>query len=793
VAKITAMVYEDNIESIVSDRGQKSVVESLSPKNIKVNIKSNNLGFDVELTNDAKPKLIFDVENAEGKNGILHGNGGTMFGTVKDGKLVFDLDTQDTLKLTETNSKLTLKIEGVEKTIDVNLDATPDTLKINNLDTTPKNGKYSIIVNGNVSDEESGNSVNIAKSVKIVDLETAKETSYNLSDNKFTADLQINLSKNYLVQHEDAAGNITRETIEFIKNSGLDVNMYFYNCTDADFLKLPGVTSKYTKDLGVCALIQDGDNVAKWISTHEQSATATATKLNFSKTDQRFSNGKYDGVLQVDKIKDFMPNNYTLNEAQPRGSDVIVNMDGYLYMEAGKYKFKLSGYDNKATVTVDGVNVVNSGAYQNIEGDTLDNQGRDIEGKEIVINKAGFYKIGVNYVDLNQGHMALKVEVSKNNGAYKVVGDDSSGTRLYSNSYVKALNQSNVIENAKKISSVIKLPLDADIGEKVSYMENGTKKSYILTTEDIQAGNIRINSANISNVTLENNIYVDVGSGLTGHEIRRYKSAKLHKGFEKITNILELSTNGGKQIVEIDTNHPETSGNIKGVNWSITTSGGWYINSSYEMSVKYVKKTTQDISLDNDVTHKESYEVKSGIDLTKYDLIQLKQDENSIKGSDSDDSFVYDASKIIDASGGTDKLIIMDSIDFTKIADLDKKLNSFEKIQLGSDGASGSVKVTFNAETVSDMIDSAVTDKNSIKALNTILQIDGDSDDVLNLKGFNKLTDQATLDNIKTKHSTVGDKNSIDMTNYDVYSGVNKAGETVYIEVDKEIKVNTEL
>ena len=173
----------------------------------------------------------------------------------------------------------------------------------------------------------------------------------------------------------------------------------------------------------------------------------------------------------------------------------------------------------------------------------------------------------------------------------------------------------------------------------------------------------------------------------------------------------------------------------------------------------------------------------------KYDL---KFEGTKDVGSNDDDKFIFN-SHDIDAKGGIDTLVFTQNVDLTKISELDKRLESFERIKLDHTKA---VKLTLNGQNISDMIDSNPTEgPDGLESLNTILKISGDSDDVVQLVGnFIKAT-TAEVATLNTKHSVIG-------ANYNelkvepsgeavnqVYRGENNAGQTFFVEIDKNVHV----
>ena len=160
-------------------------------------------------------------------------------------------------------------------------------------------------------------------------------------------------------------------------------------------------------------------------------------------------------------------------------------------------------------------------------------------------------------------------------------------------------------------------------------------------------------------------------------------------------------------------------------------------------------------------------------------------------GSNDNDKFIFN-SHDIDAKGGIDTLVFTQNVDLTKISELDKRLESFERIELDDTKA---VKLKLNGQNISDMIDSNPTEGPDGKvSLNTILKISGDSDDVVQLVGnFIKAT-SAEVAALNTKNSVIGaGYNKLDEVGGEavnqVYKGENNARQTFFVEIDKNVHV----
>ena len=161
-------------------------------------------------------------------------------------------------------------------------------------------------------------------------------------------------------------------------------------------------------------------------------------------------------------------------------------------------------------------------------------------------------------------------------------------------------------------------------------------------------------------------------------------------------------------------------------------------------------------------------------------------------GSNLDDKFIFN-SHDIDAKGGIDTLVFTQNVDLTKISELDKRLESFERIKLDDTKA---VKLKLNEQNIIDMIDSNPTaDAHGKVSLNTILKISGDDDDVVQLVGnFIKAT-SAEVAALNVKNSVIGaDYNELTVEPSgeavnQVYRGENNAGQTFFVEIDKNVHV----
>ena len=222
---------------------------------------------------------------------------------------------------------------------------------------------------------------------------------------------------------------------------------------------------------------------------------------------------------------------------------------------------------------------------------------------------------------------------------------------------------------------------------------------------------------------------------------------------------------------------------------------------SYDPNIKLVSNAYMEALEHNHLVTKESdtfYKAKEtngvrfGDNASDFDKpFDLKFEGTKDVGSNLDDKFIFN-SHDIDAKGGIDTLLFTQNVDLTKISELDKRLESFERIKLDDTKA---VKLTLNGQNIIDMIDSNPTKgPDGLESLNTILKISGDSDDVVQLVGnFVKATN-GEVAALNAKNSVIGaDDNKLNEVGGEavnqIYKGENNAGQTFFVEIDKNVHV----
>ena len=267
---------------------------------------------------------------------------------------------------------------------------------------------------------------------------------------------------------------------------------------------------------------------------------------------------------------------------------------------------------------------------------------------------------------------------------------------------------------------------------------------------------------------------------------------------DQLSSNVNLTQDGGFYKFHVETSDELFEYSLK---LSINNNRGGFLYTD-DGSIKLVSNAYMEALAQNGLVTKESdtfYKaketngVKFGDNASDFDKsFDLEFKGTKDVGSNLDDKFIFN-SHDIDAKGGIDTLLFTQNVDLTRISELDKRLESFERIELDDKKA---VKLKLNGQNISDMIDSNPTKgPDGLESLNTILKISGDSDDVVQLVGnFVKAT-SGEVAALNAKHSVIGaDYNKLtvepsgDAVNQ-VYKGENNAGQTFFVEIDKNVHV----
>lgn len=504
--------------------------------------------YNISLTNDEQPNIIFGVDRDPGTKLRLaleddHGNakilpsGQTYIDLTvgADKRVNMDFEALG-IKLDERYSNIRATVLKSDDTKDddlivhVDLDATPDAIGT----PTATSHVTSVDISGSVGTDASGNNTlnkNTINKVDLYDLLNSVHKSSALDDtHSYSENFALpanSTGANFMIKNADTAGNVSVSTVTFIGNSGLDADMWFYNYTDESWTaRVGGDSGVYTKKGG--QLIYK-----KYMTIYSPSASTTYDVVQFASgthyktlrdqgnmhsedlarvgrygndalydasnpyAPKKFRNGvdttagTGENISFANGILKGKPGNYTLGESNPVGSDLVMKMDGWIYVNApGTYSVRAADLHNYAELTING-NTQIFGEAKFIQPSTEVSYGKNGQwySKEYTFNKAGFYKFDLEYMD-GTGEMNLSLYImpkaSAPNGPYPLdalVGSEHSGTRLFSNNYVEALIQNDFIKK---------------IGTTNSYEINTSKYSeanfgdpvYLKQEGDVKGGNL---------------------------------------------------------------------------------------------------------------------------------------------------------------------------------------------------------------------------------------------------------------------------------------------------------------
>lgn len=267
--KFGILDYVDDVKLVTSvDGGSSNPAKYLLEKDFEHIISTSKfddtfnerINYKIALTNDESPMIKFgiaqkDTDTATGGDGgkvliEVKDQAGTVkssfYADIKDNVVVADFEAAG-VKLDRTHHIIDATYvdkNGVEKrsenlTITVDLDATPDGLKEPSFGGS-KSGSgqsYKVIFSGE-AEEPSRPDDKTSIKVDVVDVNNSSKQILPLTDLKYEGEFLTTLtsgSKNFIVKRLDDAGNMSVQTVAMISNSGLDVDMWFYDCANKDF------------------------------------------------------------------------------------------------------------------------------------------------------------------------------------------------------------------------------------------------------------------------------------------------------------------------------------------------------------------------------------------------------------------------------------------------------------------------------------------------------------------------------------------------------------------------------
>ena len=453
---------------------------------------TQKINYNIALTNDEQPYIKFGINKpdttSDGKGYVLieikdeNANVSDSFiAKIENNTVIADFEKAGK-KLDRTHHIIDATYVGTDGvpqrddnlTITVDLDSKPDKLIESDFDNIKNSsGSYAINFSGkgeaanNPHDEKS-------KDVEVIDAETSDKTTLTLDRNlSYSGSFNVAQntgSKNYIVERLDDAGNLAVQTVTMVANKGLDVDMWFFDCTNTEFWSYdPAVTTGPRADNTSPGGY--GYHVANhyeaWTKWAGVSATTTYNELSFQggKDWKLKSTRPHAGELNTNDIAKVghspeasdtdhtgahynlnKTGNYVLEEAEPVGTDLIMKMKGWIYIkEDGQYNIAAKHFQDMVDVKIADESF-GKWAYWFGSGDNGPHGGNHIYNL-----KKGFYRIEVDYVDRTQDTF-LDIMIKKrsqNASDYKIIGSKDSGTHLFSDSYVKALHDKGYVSDEK--------------------------------------------------------------------------------------------------------------------------------------------------------------------------------------------------------------------------------------------------------------------------------------------------------------------------------------------------------
>ena len=453
---------------------------------------TQKINYNIALTNDEQPYIKFGINKpdttSDGKGYVLieikdeNANVSDSFiAKIENNTVIADFEKAGK-KLDRTHHIIDATYVGTDGvpqrddnlTITVDLDSKPDKLIESDFDNIKNSsGNYAINFSGkgeaanNPHDEKS-------KDVEVIDAETSEKTTLTLDRNlSYSGSFNVAQntgSKNYIVERLDDAGNLAVQTVTMVANKGLDVDMWFFDCTNTEFWSYdPAVTTGPRADN-----ISPGgygyhvaNHYEAWTKWAGVSATTTYNELSFQggKDWQLKSTRPHAGELNTNDMakvghspdaKDTdhtgahynlnKTGNYVLEEAEPVGTDLIMKMKGWIYIkEDGQYNIAAKHFQDMIDVKIADKTFGKWAYWWGGGNPGLHN------GTYIYNLKKGFYRIEVDYVD-RTGDTSLDIMIKKRSQGvsdYKIIGSEDSGTHLFSDSYVKALHDKGYVSDEK--------------------------------------------------------------------------------------------------------------------------------------------------------------------------------------------------------------------------------------------------------------------------------------------------------------------------------------------------------
>ena len=350
---------------------------------------TQKINYNIALTNDEQPYIKFGINKpdttSDGKGYVLieikdeNANVSDSFiAKIENNTVIADFEKVGK-KLDRTHHIIDATYVGTDGvpqrddnlTITVDLDSKPDKLieaDFNNI----KNGSSNYAINFSGKGEAANNPHDEkSKDVEVIDAETSEKTTLTLDRNlSYSGSFNVAQntgSKNYIVERLDDAGNLAVQTVTMVANKGLDVDMWFYDCTNKEFINkfmYPGPFLQTDS----ANLFYVKHHYKEWMEWAGVSATTTFDEVSFRGGKDyklswtRPSAGELNtndmarvGHSPMASYTDHTgthynvnhSGNYTLLEAETVGTDLIMHMSGWIYIqEDGEYHVRADHFQD---------------------------------------------------------------------------------------------------------------------------------------------------------------------------------------------------------------------------------------------------------------------------------------------------------------------------------------------------------------------------------------------------------------------------------------------------------------
>ena len=433
---------------------------------------TQKINYNIALTNDEQPYIKFGINKpdttSDGKGYVLieikdeNGNISDSFiAKIENNTVIADFEKVGK-KLDRTHHIIDATYVGTDGvpqrdnnlTITVDLDSKPDKLIESDFDNIKNSsGSYAINFSGkgeaanNPHDEKS-------KDVEVIDAETSEKTTLTLDGNlSYSGSFNVAQntgSKNYIVERLDDAGNLAVQTVTMVANKGLDVDMWFFDCTNKEFINKFMYPGPFLP-VDSANLFFVKHHYKEWMEWAGASATTTFDEVSFRggkdyklswtrpsagelNTNDMARVGHSPMASDTDHTGTHYnvnhSGNYTLLEAETVGTDLIMHMSGWIYIEEdGEYHVRADHFQDHVYMELGDYKIVASywnGDQQphppqnpNTWSTTEVNKvGDSFLGYPNVIKlKKGFYKLNIEYID-QRTDVDLDIQIRKHKILY---------------------------------------------------------------------------------------------------------------------------------------------------------------------------------------------------------------------------------------------------------------------------------------------------------------------------------------------------------------------------------------